>query len=70
MSTNLGVHQGSVLRPVLFIMYVNNIENVCNIPKYTFYADDASLIVTQYLHSLILHYGIGNTDRMVSNNYI
>jgi hypothetical protein len=42
-----GVPQGSILGPLLFLLYVNNIPNVIsNISNPVLYADDTSLIIT------------------------
>lgn len=41
---NSGVPQGSVLGPLLYLLYINNIRQVGLKAKYTIYADDTSLI--------------------------
>lgn len=42
----MGVPQGSVLGPVLFILYVNSLESMLGDTFYTMYADDLSLIIS------------------------
>ena len=45
-TVSMGVAQGSVLGPLLFILYVNNIDSALGTTFFTMYADDLAMLVS------------------------
>ena len=52
LNVKIGVPQGSILAPLLYVIYVNNIPNALNcIPR--LYADDTCLVIHEHKTNIL-----------------
>ena len=62
-----GVPQGSVLGPLLFLIYINDIKQTSNILKFSLFADDTALVTSHNNPSILVE--IINQELIELNNW-
>ena len=45
LNVDFGVPQGSIVGPMIFILFMNDIVNSCSLAKFVMYADDTNFYV-------------------------
>jgi len=68
-----GVPQGSVLGPLLFLIYINEMSNICHTVKFIHYADDTTIYFSHTSIEVViaeLTLGLGRLEDWLLSNYL